>query len=136
MDDSNAGKPYAESRFLAETVGNGLPELFTGVERGEMLHHTFYTEQLLRFKRGRGGRCGVGALRILWNGDGEFESMQRMLEDTGVMTTSSDGRQFVYLTGIHTIRNHVNCEHCRQPNIGAMPSHPAPGRWMRRLCMR
>ncbi len=107
VDDSNAGKPYAESRFLAETVGNGLPELFTGVERGEMLHHTFYTEQLLRFKGAGEADVAWGAADIMeW--DGEFESMQRMLEDTGVMTTSSDGRQFVYLTGIHTIRNHVN----------------------------
>lgn len=114
IDDTNMGKGYQDSRFLSDTVGNKLPDFFQDVELGEELYHIFHTEDLITF-------WGEDGTEISWNEekimewDGEYTSMQKMLEDAGVKIVEQEngGENYVYVTGIHTIRNSVNTSYTR-----------------------
>lgn len=114
IDDTNMGRGYQDSRFLSDTVGNSLPVFFQDVELGEELYHIFHTENLITFWGGDGTEISWSAKNIMgW--DGEYASMQQMLEDAGVkiVVQENGGENYVYVTGIHTIRNRVNTNYTR-----------------------
>lgn len=119
IEDSNGGKGYQDSRFLSDTVSDALPSFFSDVELGEELYHIFYTEELLRFWGEDGNEIAWTAETIM-NWDGEYASMQQMLQDAGVKIISQEngGEDCVYVTGLHTIRNYVNTNYVQTSTSG------------------
>ena len=119
IEDSNGGKGYQDSRFLSDTVSDALPSFFSDVELGEELYHIFYTEELLRFWGEEGNEIAWTAETIM-NWDGEYASMQQMLQDAGVKIISQEngGEDCVYVTGLHTIRNYVNTNYVQTSTSG------------------
>ena len=119
IEDSNGGKGYQDSRFLSDTVSDALPSFFSDVELGEELYHIFYTEELLRFWGEDGNEIAWTAETIM-NWDGEYASMQQMLQEAGVKIISQEngGEDYVYVTGLHTIRNYVNTNYMETSTSG------------------
>ena len=112
IDDTNMGIGYQDSHFFSDTVGDALSDFFSHMELGEELYHIFHTENLITFWAEDGTEIEWTADTIM-NWDGEYRSMQQMLQDAGVKTVIQEngGENYVYVTGIHTIRNNINTEY-------------------------
>ncbi len=112
IDDTNMGIGYQDSHFFSDTVGDALSDFFSHMELGEELYHIFHTENLITFWAEDGTEIEWTADTIM-NWDGEYRSMQQMLQDAGVKTVIQEngGENYVYVTGIHTIRNNINIDY-------------------------
>lgn len=119
IDDTNAGKGYQDSRYLSDTVGDALPNFFSDVELGQELYHMYHTETLLRFWGEDGNEISWTAETIKdW--DGEFASMQNMLAEAGAKIVEQENgwEDCIFVTGVHTIRNHVNTNYIMNSTSG------------------